>query len=90
MTQNHTLLDDQWKNDVEKLLDHCILDAFRDKQISYDDMRNAAAYIIDNIDPLQSHEEIIDMIEKMQAIWPIFEKALEHVEVKKNKKMSEM
>lgn len=88
MTQNHTPLDDQWKNDVEKLLDHCILDAFDEKRISYVDMKRAAAFIINTIDPLTSHDEIIAMIEKMQKEWPIFEKALTHVHEKKKPKMS--
>ncbi len=82
MDENSQGFDAKRKSEIEEMLAKIILDAYEKSQLGYEEMKKAAAYILDHIDKIQNNSDLLYFLENLSAYWPIFKKVLT---IEKNK-----
>lgn len=81
MHQVQKVYNDTMKEEVQRALVDRILNALEKHEIDLVEMKVIANYILDNLEPVKEHAQLLDFLKNLQKKWSIFatvEKQYEH------------
>ena len=64
------------KREVERQLIETILSAYENKQLNYDEMKEASSYILRHIDTIRSGADFLNFIRGLVDHWKVFKNIL--------------
>lgn len=76
-----------YKNEMEKKIVECMILALENNNLQDSELPQIADLILDNIDNIKTHTELINLLGELSSRWPIFKniELLEKGEVKEQK-----
>lgn len=73
---------DEFKKEVQTVVAERLLDSFEQQKLTNVEMKEAAAFILDAMDPLNTPQEVIEFLKVLSARWSFFEATYTYYQTK--------